>query len=171
MPTTDKPRLINGRWWLDGPDGAMVWDEAADEWRPARRRPPEQQGASFARRCAPFVAASIVTLGIGAGFLAADKQWLHWYSGEPAPAASAAQIAAPEPDRVVGLLRQCEVQLVGGGLGNTTRTVVAEAGSACAGTGVLDDHLHVTVRRASGSTYDVDVPYDPSISVGSSWPR
>ena len=43
-----------------------------------------------------------------------------------------------------------------------------DTGTACAGR--RNDHLHVTVRRASGSTYDVDVPSTSSVYVGMAWP-
>jgi len=171
MAKSAPPKLIDGQWWLDGPDGRAVWDEAAQQWRVAPSqdiatgtqapRPSQRQG--FVRRCAPFVVVTVVTLDIVAAFLWADKASLHWITqaDQTAQVSSTPQVAAP--DRVVGVLRECT-----GGYANAP-TALTDV--ACSVYGVRGDHLHLTIRQASGATYEADVTYDASVAIGDTWPR
>ena len=184
------PKLIDGQWWIDGPEGRAVWDEAADEWRYAPRPPGRQRHPSFVRRLAPYVAASVLTLCVVAGFLWADRTTLHWVTGsntvrqvQPAQVTAPlpAQAAAPLPDRVVAVLLECEVtkpvsnSLFPAFATPTTYLSVAEIGAGCSGgfgEQVSDLHLHLTIRRDDGAIYTADVlPGNPTIAVGDTWPR
>ena len=107
-----------------------------------------------------FLSAGVVALLV-AGFGYADKTRLHWYAQETAPRAVTAAVAAPEPDRVVGVIRRC---LVG--------PQVGETGDGCSRTDfkVFDDRLEVTIRTSQGTTYVVTVSASPSVFVGMTWP-
>ena len=107
-----------------------------------------------------FLSAGGVVLLV-AGFGYADKTRLHWYAEETAPPAVTAAVAAPEPDRVVGVIRRC---MRGGTL--------AETGIGCsrADVGFRNDRLEVTIRTSQGTTYLVDMPVGTSVKVGDPWP-
>ena len=108
-----------------------------------------------------FLSAGVVALLV-AGFGYADKTRLHWYAQETAPPAVTAAVAAPEPDRVVGVIRRC----IRGGK-------YAETGDGCSradGGRFMDDRLEVTIRTSQGTTYLVAMPVGTSVKVGDPWP-
>ena len=108
-----------------------------------------------------FLSAGVVVLLV-AGFGYADKTRLHWYAPETAPPAVTAAVAAPEPDRVVGVIRRC---MRGGQL--------AESGDVCGQGGtvrMLDDRLEITIRTQQGTIYLVSLPVSTSVKVGDPWP-
>ena len=159
-----EPTLIGGVWWLADKKGQWRWWNG-ERWEAGERPPgmpplPPPMGRRL--RVPSWLAASVVTLALAGGFVAVEHEWLHWYTRPASASTDTAAEAKPaaEPDRVVGSLRECSIPRAAG--------VISVTGPSCAGT--PDDHLHLTIRRASGSTYEVDVPGDYRAFIGDNWP-
>ena len=107
-----------------------------------------------------FLSAGVVALLV-AGFGYADKTRLHWYA--------AATVVTADPDRVVGVIRRCD-------LTDGKGAKVGDSGDACAmwktrpGVVLVDDRLEITVRTSQGTTYLVTMPVASAVTVGMAWP-
>jgi len=77
----------------------------------------------------------------------------------------------PQPDRVVAVLAKCLMACP-----NNQRTEWigerCEAGDHDLGQcAVINSRWQVTVRTASGSTYEIEVPITTGVAVGDTWPK
>ena len=112
-----------------------------------------------------FLSAGVVVLLI-AGFGYADKTRLHWYVEEPAAPAVTAAVAAPEPDRVVGLIRRCIFY----DAANAAQVQATEDDCLRPGAKPLGHRQEVSVRTQQGIIYLVSVPVSSAVKVGDPWP-
>lgn len=105
------------------------------------------------------------------------RRWLGVVGGVAIAASALSGIATyslvpgDASDVVVGVLLKCNV--VGGG-GNIPYASVDRNGAECPppepNVAIQNRRLAVTVRRARGTTYDVELPSDTPVKVGDPWP-
>lgn len=121
------------------------------------RERPRLQGRSL--RVPFWLVSNVAILALVAGFLVADKQTLHWYSPPPPT-----PTPRPKPDRVVGVLRKCDLPRA---------PIETHVGKDCVTWQGLaeNDRLEVTVRTFSGGSYVVTVPPETKVKVGDRWPK
>jgi hypothetical protein len=107
---------------------------------------------------------------VGRGLAYADKTRLHWYATGSEPVAT---VAAPEPDRVVGVVHQCDLVGTSATTPPSRTTTEAFRTGGCSAVNEkykMNDHQEVTVRNSAGGSYVVSVPATANVFVGMAWP-
>jgi hypothetical protein len=167
-----EPTLIDGLWWSREADGTPVrWDEAREAWMRAEKPPPVPGfGAPppkrRRRRPPGWLLAWLLIVAAIETFVVADRFSLHWYYTE----------APVEHDQVVGVVRKCDANPSMGATQLAVKIIGLIVVNGCEYAAgrypgqVINDRLELTIRTASGATYNVTTSRDANVTVGITWP-
>jgi hypothetical protein len=115
-----------------------------------------------------WLLSNIVVIAAVGGFLWLDKEHLHLYAGSSDRAEAGRERAStpvrtptPEVDRVVDVIRKCDIADHMARLGYTCEDV-SDFFKA-------NDRIEITVRSAAGGSYIVTLPPTSRVRVGDSW--